>query len=331
MNPEVELDPERAVQRLAVDPLVQALLGRCRFPARGTAVTAAVSGGPDSTALAVLAVAAELEVTCVHVDHGLRDGSAAEADVVGALARRFGLGLRAERVVLEPGPNLEARARAARYSVLPADALVGHTADDQAETMLLNLLRGAGLEGLAGMRADARRPILDLRRAETHRLCTHLGLPVVTDPSNDDPVHRRNRVRNELLPLLDDIAGRDVAAVLARQAPLLRQVVDHLETETAELGLDPTDARAVAAAPAALAAHAVRTWLRTRSPDGHPPDAASVARVLAVARGEIRATEVAGGFRVARTAGRLRIEAPVSNPDAAETSPQEGRRAHDSG
>lgn len=319
------------------DPLVRALLARCRFPVPGTAVTLAVSGGPDSTAMAVLAAAAGLVVTCVHVDHGLRDGSAAEADVVAALARRFGLGVRAERVVVEPGPNLEARARAARYSVLPPDALVGHTADDQAETMLLNLVRGAGIEGLAGMRADARRPILDLRRAETHQLCADLGLAVVTDPTNDDPVHRRNRVRNELLPLLDDIAGRDVVAVLARQASVLRQVADHLQAETAELALDPTDARALAAAPPALAGHVVRTWLRPWSPEGHPPDAASVERVLAVARGEIRATEVTGGFRVARTGGRLRIEPPTAaSPDdergeRSTVGGQEERFAHDTG
>src|SRR5205085_8899120 len=132
-------------EALGVESLTAALLGRCVFPGAGTVVTCAVSGGADSLALLVLAVGAGCEVTAVHVDHGLREGSAAEADLVRAAAARFGAGFVAERVMVAPGANLEARARAARYGVLPADVLTGHTADDQAETVLLNLLRGAGL------------------------------------------------------------------------------------------------------------------------------------------------------------------------------------------
>ena len=126
-------------------------------------MTCAVSGGADSLGLLVLAVDAGCTVTAVHVDHGLRAGSAAEADVVRAAADRFGAGFRSLSVAVAPGPNLEARARRARYEALPPDALVGHTADDQAETVLLNLIRGAGLDGLAGM-APGRRPIRALRR-----------------------------------------------------------------------------------------------------------------------------------------------------------------------
>ncbi len=255
----------------------------------------------------MLAVAAGCAATAVHVDHGLRPGSAAEADVVRAVAESVGAEFRSERVVLAPGPNLEARARAARYGVLPAGVLTGHTADDQAETVLLNLLRGAGLDGLAGIAAGPRRPILGLRRHETRALCLAMGLTPVDDPSNADPVHRRNRVRHELLPLLDAIAGRDVAAVLARQAPLLRDEAELLDALAA--ALDPTDARALAAAPVALARRAVRRWLTAGCE--HPPDAASVERVLAVARGDVRAAEVEGGRRVARTGQRLRLETPA--------------------
>ncbi|HEX7277529.1 MAG TPA: tRNA lysidine(34) synthetase TilS [Acidimicrobiales bacterium] len=269
-------------------------------------MTCAVSGGADSLALLVLGVAAGCVVTAVHVDHGLREGSAAEADVVAAVAASVGAGFRAETVVVEPGPNLEARARAARYGVLPVDVLTGHTADDQAETVLLNLLRGAGRDGLAGMAAgpSPRRPLLGLRRHETRDLCRVMGLTPVEDPSNADPAHRRNRVRHELLPLLDAIAERDVANILARQAPLLRDEAELLDGLAA--AIDPTDARAVAAAPVALARRAVRRWLT----DGcqHPPDAAAVERVLAVARGDARAADIGGGRRVARTDQRLRLE-----------------------
>src|SRR3954468_16835813 len=121
------------------------LLGRCRFPAPGTSVTCAVSGGADSLALLVLACAAGLSVTAVHVDHGLRPRSEAEAHVVQEAATRFGARFRAEAVHVGDGANLEARARAARYAVLPPDVLTGHTADDQAETVLVNVLRGAGI------------------------------------------------------------------------------------------------------------------------------------------------------------------------------------------
>ncbi|MCB1016512.1 MAG: 7-cyano-7-deazaguanine synthase, partial [Acidimicrobiales bacterium] len=95
-------------------------------------MTCAVSGGPDSLALLALAVAAGLEVTAVHVDHGLRPGSGREAEVVEAAAERFGARFSARRVTVVEGPNLEARARAARYAALPPDACTGHTADDQA-------------------------------------------------------------------------------------------------------------------------------------------------------------------------------------------------------
>src|SRR3954447_2538752 len=213
--------------RVAPDPVGPAaeLLARCEFPAIGP-VTCAVSGGADSLALLILARAAGLEATAVHVDHGLRPGSAAEASVVADAAERLGAGFRAATARIEPGPNLEERARSARYAQLPDDVLTGHTADDQAETVLLNLLRGAGLDGLCGMRRDGRRPLLGLRRAETAALCAATGFEPVQDPTNPDPRFRRNRVRHELLPLIDDIAARDIVPVLARQAELLAADAD---------------------------------------------------------------------------------------------------------
>jgi tRNA(Ile)-lysidine synthase len=255
-----------------------------------------------------LAVAQGCEATAVHVDHGLRAGSEAESELVARAADRFGAAFRAEQVHVEPGPNLEARARDARRAVLAPDALLGHTADDQAETILLNLMRGAGLEGLAGMRPD-RRPILALRRFETHALCADFGLDVVDDPMNRDPAYRRTRVRHELLPLLNDIAERDVAPVLARQAELVRVAADELDERSA--GVDPTDAHALRVASPAVARHAVRAWLRDCSDQRHPPDAATVDRVLTVAEGSAKATEVGGGWRVERHQLRLVLVPPA--------------------
>jgi len=263
----------------------------------------AVSGGADSMALLVLACAAFEgdQVTAVHVDHGLRRGSADEADVVADAAARYGARFEARRVELRAGPNLEARARRARQAVLPLAAMTGHTADDSVETVLLNLLRGAGLDGLAGIRPGPTKPLLGLRRTETRALCSAEGLTWIEDPSNHDPSHRRNRVRHELVPLLDDIARRDVVGVVARQAELLRADADHLDAKA--MALDPTDALALAAAPAALARRAVRRWLAME----HPPDAATVERVLAVARGHGSACDIGEHRQVRRTAQRLRV------------------------
>jgi tRNA(Ile)-lysidine synthase len=294
---------EASTKRSSPDMDAAALLARCAFPPAGHPATCAVSGGADSVALLVLACEAGCRVTAVHVDHGLRAESAREADLVAGLAARWGAEFHGVAVEVPPGADLEARARRARYDALPPDVLTGHTADDQAETVLLNLLRGAGLDGLAGYDPSTR-PLRALRRHETHKLCADLGIQPVHDPSNDDPRFRRNRVRHELLPLLDAIAERDVAGVLARQADHLR--ADGALLEQLSQALDPTDARALAAAPEPLATRAVRRWLRD-GPELHPPDAATVARVLAVARGDAVACEVGGGRTVRRRAQRLYV------------------------
>jgi tRNA(Ile)-lysidine synthase len=287
------------------DPIVAELLGRCEFPEPGSEVTCAVSGGADSTALAALAVARGLQVTLVHVDHGLRDGSAAEADAVASIARRWGVSFRAEVAHVEPGSDLEARARAARRRVLPDDTLFGHTADDQAETVLLRLLRGTGPFGLGAMRAE-QHPLLGLRRSETHALCAHLGLTVLEDPTNADPRFVRNRVRHEVLPLLDDVADRDVVPLLCRLASLSAEQSDLLAELAAPV--DPRDAAALAAAPRPLAVAALRRWWVEVTASPHPPERAALDRVLRVAAGEVPRADVAGGWQVARTAGRLRLE-----------------------
>jgi tRNA(Ile)-lysidine synthase len=292
--------------------LVDELLPRCTFPPAGQALDCAVSGGPDSLALLVLACAAGCSVTAYHVDHGVRPGSAAEADVVAAAAARFGAGFEGRTVAVAPGANLEARLREARFDVLPPGVATGHTMDDQAETVLLNLLRGAGSDGLAGMAPGWRHPLLALRRCETHALCAALGLEPVVDASNEDPAFLRNRVRHELLPLCAQVAGRDPVPLLARQAGLLRDEVALLDALAREAAPDPQDARTVAALPLPLARRSLRQWLRSTGPDGHPPSAAEVARVLSVAEGRATATELSGGRRVRRSRGRLAVDDSTS-------------------
>ena len=109
----------------------------------------------------------------------------------------------------------------ARFGCLPDRVATGHTLDDRAETMLINLLRGAARTGLSPLSDPERHPIVALRRSETQALCDSLDVAVVVDPSNDDPAFVRNRVRHEVLPLLNDVSRRDVAVVLDRQADVL--------------------------------------------------------------------------------------------------------------
>ena len=309
-------------------------LDRCDFPlAVAGPVDLAVSGGPDSVALMILARAAGLEGTVFHVDHGLRPASEEEGPVVGRWATALGFAFESRRVVVASGPDVEARARQARYGVLPEGVLTGHTMDDQAETVLLNLMRGAALDGLAGMRPGAagawepsasgpaqvgrparavRRPLLGLRRSETVELCRRSGISPLRDPSNSDPRFRRNRVRSELLPLLCDIAGRDVVPVLARSATVAGADVELLDGMAS--GLDPLDVKALRAAPVPLARRALRTWLRSTAAGAgaelHPPSSAELARVMEVVDGSRRACQISGGRRVSRRNGRLSVTAP---------------------
>jgi tRNA(Ile)-lysidine synthase len=290
---------------------LSAWLERCTFPSAGSSFRCGVSGGADSLALMALAVAADRDVTAVHVDHGQRGGGTAEAELVAGYAAAIGASFEAATVTVEPGSNLEARMRAARYVVLGPDAATGHTADDQAETLLLSLLRGAGTTGLTAMRPGPSKPLLALRRAETHHLCAELHLDVATDSTNADPRFRRNRVRNEVLALLDDVADRDVVPLLTRTSTLLRD--DDTLLDELAAAIDPTDARAVARSPQPLARRALRRWvidtITHETPDGdrHPPDLATIDRIMAVARGDAVGCDVTGGWRVERSQQRLRL------------------------
>jgi tRNA(Ile)-lysidine synthase len=270
-------------------------------------VALAVSGGPDSCGLALLAAAAGCAATVHHVDHGLRARGDEEASLVAALAGELGMGFVAHAASVAPGPNVEARARAARRAALPAGALTGHTMDDQAETVLLNVLRGAGLDGLAGM-APSTKPLLALRRHEVRELVVGAGVATVMDPSNYDLSMRRNLLRARVLPELNRVALRDLVPVLARQATLARETSSYLEGVALALVPDASDVAALRAAPAVLRRLRLRDLARGTDDAAHPPSAAEVDRMEAVVLGSVVATELSGGRRLARRQGRLRLE-----------------------
>lgn len=240
----------------------------------GSAWCVALSGGPDSLALA--AVAADLRpTTALIVDHRLQAGS----DAVAETAHRHALALgcvAAQVLSVDVGHagGPEAAARQARYGALEAardgaPVLLGHTLDDQAETVLLGLGRGSGARSIAGMRAHDppwHRPLLGVRRTLTHAVCDELGLAPWQDPHNADPRFTRVRLRHEVLPLLEDVLGGGVAEALARTATALREdteTLDALAREAlagarTEAGLDPAR---LAPLPDALRRRVIRAWL----------------------------------------------------------------------
>ena len=233
--------------RLVADLAAKALAG-AGVPAAGDGVAVAVSGGADSLAMlhALRALAGPRcwRLAVLTVDHGLRPGSAADAAFVADHAKALALPHRV--LTLAPadlerhrdaGP--EGAARAARYAALwpAADELgcswlaTGHTLDDQAETVLLQLLRGAGPDGLAAMTVRTGRllrPLLGTRRAETRAACAAMGLAWREDPTNADDGPLRNRVRSQLLPLLEDLR-LGATKTLARTATLAADERDWLD------------------------------------------------------------------------------------------------------
>lgn len=212
----------------------------------GAVVLVACSGGADSLALLAATVfeghARRMRVVGAVVDHGMQDGSAAHTDAVVAQMARLGVDetISARVRVDDGGLGPEAGARQARYAVLEematrfdaAAVLLGHTRDDQAETVLLGLARGSGGRSIAGMRRayDAfRRPLLDLTREQTAAACAAEGIEPWADPHNDDPRFARVRARHHVLPVLEAELGPGVAAALARTADLLRPDMEYLD------------------------------------------------------------------------------------------------------
>jgi tRNA(Ile)-lysidine synthase len=243
-------------------------------------VLVALSGGPDSLALAAAtAFEARGRAGAVIVDHGLQEGSAEVAERAAAQARELGLDpVLVVRVEVGTTGGPEAAARDARYAALSeaavatgaAGVLLGHTLDDQAETVLLGLARGSGAASLRGMdvvNGIFWRPLLGIHRSVTVQACADAGLVPWTDPQNSDPAFTRVRVRSTVLPLLEAELGPGVAEALARTAEQLREdaaALDHFAEEIVEELADIAEAgislpvSALEANPAALRQRLIR-------------------------------------------------------------------------
>jgi len=283
-----------------------ALLARCSFPDLGEQRLAlGVSGGADSVAMALLAAEAEIPFEVWHVDHRLRPTSGDEATLVRSIADRLGVPFVLRTAELADGPDLEARARNARYRLLPASVCVAHTADDRVETMLMNLMRGAGPAGMSARMDRVYRPLLALRRSETEAVCQQFGIDPVVDEHNHDVRFTRVRIRQELVPLLADIFQRDPIPGLERHADLMANLMDWVDRQAVEV--DPTDVDQLLSVGPVVGGEILRRWLQRETGVDHPVDAASIDRVWSVVAGTTRAAEVNGGFRVARSQRRLSL------------------------
>lgn len=300
----------------------------------------ACSGGPDSAALAAAAAACRARgdigpVTVIHVDHGLRSDSEADARTVGALARDLGLEYRLRRVDVAARGSLEAAAREARYRALAevvgerdlAVVLLGHTASDQAETVLMRIVRGTGIPGLAGIppaRGVYARPLLGISRGEVEDYVAARGIAALADPTNRDPAHTRNRFRHRIVPALgaenprlEEALGR-LAARAREQREVLDYAADALSARAGRGGA--LAAYELAAAPEAVAARALAR--RAEEVTGRPLASGHLRAVLGLCRGPARGSRAIAipGGRALREYDALHFEAaaaaaPASDPD----------------
>ena len=290
----------------------------------------ACSGGADSLALAFAAryVASrrDLKYAAVIIDHGLQQGSAEIAARVRDQLDRLGyhdVTITAVQVDRSAAAGLEAAARDARYRALDTEArarsailMLGHTRDDQAETVLLGLARGSGSRSLAGMASRVGhfvRPFLGIRRATTEQVCAELGLNPWQDPHNADRRFTRVRVRETVLPTLEAELGPGVAEALARTAELVRddnELLDRLATEASRIegmgGTDTLDCAALQAQPPALRRRIIRLWLLTHGLGDLSLRHISAVESLVIDWHGQKAIQIPGAT-VTRTAGRLRV------------------------
>ncbi|MGZ8582509.1 MAG: tRNA lysidine(34) synthetase TilS [Actinomycetota bacterium] len=325
------------------------------FP--GELVLVCVSGGPDSACLLESLVRLRrlfrVRLEVFHFDHRLRPGSAGDASYVRRLAARHGLRFHLRTAVDAPAPgeSVEAWATVRRGSAandvrseIGAPIMAeGHTLDDQAETVLLNLLRGSGLDGLAGIWPGSgerpgsalAQPLLDVTRAEVEAFCRSLGLRPRHDPMNDDTKLLRAAIRHEAIPMLERITGRDVRATMARTASvlhadrleLLRQAMEQqrsiVEHDGGEVRFRAAD---LASLPVPLAARIVRLgmWrLAAADEEAAPWTRDAVAGVLDLAAGRPgRRRDLPGG----RTAHRDRVYVRVSSPVDRDQPTMEGEQ-----
>jgi tRNA(Ile)-lysidine synthase len=295
----------------------------------GDNVLVAVSGGADSLALAaaVLKESQEFAITpiAVTIDHQLQSGSGEQAEKVESQLKEMGYGkVISKKVVVTTESGLEAGARDARYQALSSCAsqekatkvFLGHTRDDQAETVLLGLARGSGTRSLSGMAAENGiyiRPLLNITRDQTLAACKELGIQPWSDPHNGNTEFSRVKVRLEVLPVMEEKLGPGIAAALSRSASILRDDADALD-EIAQIEISGSDLANLDCEHLATLARAIRSRVlraaiyAAGAPSGSitADHLAGVEALVTSWRGQ-GAISLPGGVKVERISGRLSL------------------------
>jgi len=295
----------------------------------GDSAVVAVSGGADSLALAYALVkeapALAITLIAVTIDHQLQSGSGEQAKKVQEQLKAIGYQeVIIEKVSVVEKSGLEADARTARYAALDAIAhaygatqiFLGHTRDDQAETVLLGLARGSGTRSLSGMavvNGKYVRPLLQLTRTQTVAACAEADLTPWSDPHNLNEKFSRVRVRNKVMPILEEEIGPGIAAALARSAAILRDDADALDEMAqaviSRVDLSDLDCAALAELPRAIRSRVLRAAIYAAGAPGGSVSADHLAAVEALVtswRGQGEAS-LPGGVKVARISGRLSL------------------------
>jgi tRNA(Ile)-lysidine synthase len=297
----------------------------------GDSLLVAVSGGADSLALAAAVIADSkdllLRPIAVTIDHQLQDGSAAQAARVVEQLQKLGFGdVISRKVNVDQSSGLESGARDARYAALheiatemnASQIYLGHTRDDQAETVLLGLARGSGARSLSGMAAvngKIIRPLLNVTRELTEQVCLDLDIEIWNDPHNLNQDFSRVRVRTRVLPVMEEEMGPGISQALARTAALLRDDADALDqlAEQAAGGLNLGDLEIdyLLLLPKAVRTRVLRKAIYAQGAPGGAITADHVAAVEALitswhGQGEV---SLPGGVKVARISGRLSLYA----------------------
>jgi len=306
----------------------------------GDSVIVAVSGGADSMALAyaIIKESATNAITpiAVTVDHQLQSQSDIQAEKVKAQLEAMGYHkVRIEKVIVSTKSGIEAGARDARYSALEkclreekaVKVFLGHTRDDQAESVLLGLARGSGTRSLSGMAIENGiyiRPFLSITREETVLACAELDIQPWDDPHNDNPEFSRVRVRKEILPLMEEKLGPGISAALARSAALSRDDADYLDeialVEIERSVLSDLDCQRLEGLPRAIRSRVLRAAIYAAGAPSGSISADHVASIEALVtswHGQ-GALSLPGGVKVERISGRLSLLAqnPKTNPEA---------------
>ena len=297
----------------------------------GDSLLVAVSGGADSLALAAAVIADSkdllLRPIAVTIDHQLQDGSAAQAARVVEQLQKLGFGdVISRKVNVDQSSGLESGARDARYAALheiatemnASQIYLGHTRDDQAETVLLGLARGSGARSLSGMAAvngKIIRPLLNVTRELTEQVCLDLDIEIWNDPHNLNQDFSRVRVRTRVLPVMEEEMGPGISQALARTAALLRDDADALDqlAEQTAGGLNFADLEIeyLLLLPKAVRTRVLRKAIYAQGAPGGAITADHVAAVEALVtswhgQGEV---SLPGGVKVARISGRLSLYA----------------------